>query len=111
MAPLPGLVAGHVAHRRLCGDPGTRVLWQHVRVLDGPHVVPVHTPVTQPSKPYTIRALVTCATEQCSVVASYRQSLLNGAPFKPLTMQPEGRGGEHAGGCGRDTSRRSRRPR
>ncbi len=82
--------------------PGTRVLWQHVRVLEPPHVVPVHTPVTQPSKPYTIRALVTCATEQCSVVASYRQSLLNGAPFKPLTMQPEGPVVNTPAGAGRN---------
>ncbi|MGQ0617080.1 MAG: esterase/lipase family protein [Acidimicrobiia bacterium] len=60
---------------------GTRVGYQHVRVLDPPHIV--HAPVgAAPAlQDLVIEASVTCATESCDVMLHYQTSLWEEAAY------------------------------
>ena len=70
---------------------GTRVGYQHIRVLDPPHVS--HTPVgAAPAvRDLPVEASVTCATEQCSVSLHYQKSLWGSVDYPGVVpMTPVG---------------------
>lgn len=54
---------------------GTRVGYQHVRVLEPPHIVPAYVPVAPALQDLRIETEVTCATEHCDVFFSYTSDL------------------------------------
>lgn len=51
---------------------GVRVLYQHVRVLDPPHIVHAPQPTTKHGQPTPVTATVTCAPASCPVTLYYR---------------------------------------
>lgn len=52
--------------------PGTRVGYQHIRVLDPPHIVPSLPGVARTDEELAVEADVSCSTEACSVTLFYR---------------------------------------
>lgn len=51
---------------------GTSVAYQHIRVLEPPHITPTPLPATQALQPYTITSRMTCVTQDCSQTLHWR---------------------------------------
>ncbi|MEJ7763976.1 MAG: VWD domain-containing protein [Acidimicrobiales bacterium] len=72
--PGTGQVQGYVT------IDGTRVAYQHVRVLEQPHITPSPVLATKALQPYTITARMTCVTQDCSLTLHWRNDLAAGEP-------------------------------
>ena len=57
---------------------GTRVAYQHIRVLEAPHITPTPVLTTKALEPYTVTSRMTCATEACSMTLHWRNDLAPG---------------------------------
>jgi hypothetical protein len=55
---------------------GARVGYEHVRVLEPPHIAPVYVPATPALQDFTVEAEVTCATEHCDVYMSHTSDMV-----------------------------------
>ena len=75
---------------------GTRVGYQHTRVLEPPHIFPAYVPATPALQDLTVEAAVTCATEHCDVTLHSTSKLddellvATDAIFKTRTMTDTG---------------------
>jgi hypothetical protein len=75
---------------------GTRVGYQHTRVLEPPHIAPVYVPAAPALQDLAIEADVTCATEHCDVTMHYTSQLgdellvANDSVFVTKTMTDTG---------------------
>lgn len=76
--------------------PGTRVGYQHVRVLEPPHIVPTTPPVGHAEEPFRVTIQATCATEACQAVLYYAPREMSAAvgghtiEFDQLSMTATG---------------------
>ena len=51
---------------------GIRVAYHHVHVSEPPHIIPTTVPLATAGEPLTIRAAMTCVTDNCSLQLRYR---------------------------------------
>lgn len=70
--PGSGQVQGYVS------VPGTRVAYQHVRVLEPPHIIANPVLATKALQPYPITSTMTCVTANCSMTLHWRNDLAPG---------------------------------
>lgn len=65
---------------------GTRVVYQHVRILEPPKLAHVPSAIAQPLTPLRIDAELTCATEHCGVTLHYSSTPNTGGTYQAVTM-------------------------
>jgi Mg-chelatase subunit ChlD len=67
--------------------PGTRVGYQHIRVLEPPRIVPTTAPATHAGKPFKVTIAANCATQTCDAELFYaQQDLTQAVSLEPTTF-------------------------
>ena len=61
--------------------PGVRVAYQHVRVLEPPHIVPTTPAVARADQPFRVTVAASCATETCAARLFYGRVPLTQAAY------------------------------